>query len=140
MIEAERRAHGKVERFAGVTPYPYPCKGTVEDMGQSQRQLYESVLGTYNTSGEILMAGDEHYWLLGADGVVRKLEERSSKAASARFINELSSANSLAVLSVAIVLKDSLAFSSAYAGWISHRATICTGQSTLVRFPCISTL
>lgn len=109
-VEAERRAHGKVERLAGVVPNPYPYEGTMKDMGPSQLHLFESVQDVYRTAKEVLAEGKEHYWLLGPDKMIRKLAERTRKAANARIAEELVSGSALAALRVVNVFGDSLGY------------------------------
>lgn len=95
---AERRAHGKVDRFAGVIPNPYPYRGRLEDMGPSQLRLFQSVMSAYDSGDDSLDPGKVHHWLLDTDSVARRINERSRKAAAARIMQELSTRNSLAAL------------------------------------------
>ena len=108
--DAERRAHGALKRYAGVTPNPYPYQGSIEDMGESQRQLFNAVLRTYEEGSDTLQPGKEHNWLLGPDAIARKFNERSRKAAAARFTQELSTCTSLAALRATNVLGSLLIF------------------------------
>lgn len=109
-VEAERRAHGKVERLAGVVPNPYPYEGSIEDMGSLQRGLFELVQDAYRTGTAVLVEGKEHHWLLGPGKLIRKLEERTRKAANARIAAELASGSALAALRVVNVFGDSLGY------------------------------
>jgi len=108
--EAEFRAHGKLERYAGVVPHPYPYKGNVGDMRQHQLQLLNSVLKAYEGGKEVLAPGNEHYWLLGADSVARRFSVRSKKAATSRFTQELSAGSSTAALCATSIYGDLLIF------------------------------
>lgn len=108
--DAERRAHGKLERYAGVIPNPYPYLGKIEDMGRSQLKLYQAVLNAYEDGSGSLEAGKVQNWLLGLDGVARRFHERSRKGATARFTRELAERTSLAALRVEGGFSTSLTF------------------------------
>lgn len=108
--DAERRAHGTLKRYTGVTPNPYPYQGSIEDMGESQRQLFNAVLRAYEEGSDTLQPGKEHNWLLGLDAIARKFNARSRKAAMARFTQELSTCTSLAALRATNVLGTLLIF------------------------------
>ncbi|WP_374581026.1 hypothetical protein [Pseudoduganella sp.] len=105
-VEAERRAHGRVERLAGVVPNPYPFEGTIEDMGPCQRRLFESVQEAYSSGKEVLAEGQEHYWLLEPDQAIRKLAAGSRKAAHARIAEELATGSARAALRAVNVTGD----------------------------------
>ena len=107
---AECRAHGKVERFAGVVPNPYPYQGKLEDMGPSQLRLFQAVLKAYESGDESLEPGKVHHWLLGIDSVPRSFSERSRKAAAVRIAQELSTRKSLAALRAENVFGSLLVF------------------------------
>lgn len=108
--DAELRAHGKLERYLGVIPNPYPYLGKIEDMGPSQLRLYQAVLNSVEDNGDPIETGKTQNWLLGLDGVARRFNERSRKAATARFTRELAERTSLAALRVEGGFGTSLAF------------------------------
>lgn len=114
--DAERRAHGKVERYAGVVPNPYPYEGDLEGMGESQRRLYDCVMASYGNGTDTLAPGKEHNWLLGPDTIARKFSAKSNKAATLRFTNELSTGTSLAALRATNVYGSLLIFDVEEAG------------------------
>lgn len=114
--DAERRVYGELQRYAGVTPNPYPYEGSAEDMGKFQRQLFEAVLTAYESGSESLHADTEHHWLLGVDSVTRRTSERSKKAAVARLTQELSTSSSLAALRAVNVCGDLLIYDVEEAG------------------------
>ncbi len=113
---AERRAHGKLERYAGVTPNLYPIQGKIEDMGQFQRQLYEAVLKAYADGTDMLAPLEQHYWLLGTDAVAKRFSARSRKAAASRFTQALSTSAALAALHATNVYGSLLVFDIEEAG------------------------
>lgn len=95
---AEQRAHGKVERYAGVVPSPYPFTGSKEDMGPSQRALYLTVWLRHTTGEEKWESGQIDNWLLLPGGQTVRVSARSRKAAIARFRAELLDGTALAAL------------------------------------------
>jgi hypothetical protein len=105
---AEQRAHGKLERYAGVIPNPYPYTGTINNMGPAQRHLYEQVRMIYEQGIETLKVGQTHHWLLGLDHVARRFHERTQKATNDRFIRELAERSTTAALRVKDVSGDLL--------------------------------
>ncbi|GGB94741.1 hypothetical protein [Pseudoduganella buxea] len=107
---AEHRVHGRSERYAGVTPSPFPRQGTIEDMGHSQLKLFKAVLKTYDDGSDVLLPAKEHYWLLDQDGVARRFSARSRKAAMARFSEALTARTALAALHAVNVFGSLLVF------------------------------
>lgn len=79
-------------------------------MGASQLQLYQAVLNAFEDHGDPIETGTTQSWLLGLDGVARRFNERSRKAATARFTRELAEGTSLAALRVEGGFGTSLAF------------------------------
>jgi hypothetical protein len=104
--EAERRAHGQVERYVGVVPSPYPYQGTKEEMGEHQRKLYLSVWRLYMTGAEKWEPGQTDNWLLLSDGQVVNMKAKSRKAATQRFRDELATGAAMAALRAQNVFGD----------------------------------
>lgn len=113
---AERRVHGSSERYAGVMPSSFPRQGTIEDMGHSQRQLFNAILKAYDDGNDALLPAKEHYWLLDQDGVARRFSARSRKAAMARFTEALTARTALAALHAVNVFGSLLVFDVEEAG------------------------
>ncbi|WP_295372621.1 hypothetical protein [uncultured Pseudacidovorax sp.] len=104
--EAERRAHGKVERYAGVIPSPYPLGGSEKDMGEHQRRLFLAVSQLHTTGAEKWESRQVHAWVLLADGQVIRVKSKSQKATTQQFSDDLANGTALAALRAENVFGD----------------------------------
>lgn len=79
-VEAERRAYGDLQTFAGVSVSPFPYEGTEMDLGPVQRDLYEhatkACASRLNEDSGFMMV-----WVKCTDGAIREVKARSQKKA-----------------------------------------------------------
>lgn len=81
VVEAEIRAFGDLALFKDVFVSPYPYEGTLADLGERQRTLFD--LASADCESRLRQEEDFRWllWLLAADGEVRREKPKSWRKA-----------------------------------------------------------